>query len=252
MTKEEQMQTGESFASVGPLPGELINGEKRRVRLCGSDARTGLVVGLLLLFFGAYGVESYFAEVYTQVPQRAILRSEGKDVEGTVKRVFETRRAGRFVEYSFSEDGQSYFGKAQIPRGISTSESEKIAIRYLPSDPTINHPAAWEWSAARSLNVVSFAAFFTIAGIVILLYLWRERQILSTGVATWGVVNSCELRKRIYRVSYSFRTDGGEQASGISDSTDPYEVGENVVVVYIRQSPRRNRVYPLVNFNITG
>ena len=58
-------------------------------------------------------------------------------------------------------------------------EADPIAVRYLPSDPTVNHPADWEWSGLEIMDLIPevFMLFFTSVGVIALVALFRNRRL---------------------------------------------------------------------------
>jgi len=231
------------------IPEELVVRDKRKISLSGNDAWFGFIVGILGLILGLYAIGRYCYDLSIQIPEREALRKEGRTITGTVSRISSTRRTGEYVEYSFLILGKTYIGKAHIADGNDDVERNKsIQIRYLPSDPNVNHPAAWEWSAVTGLNVVVFAVIFASIGAFALIFLNREKEILKRGDPVRGKVLRCEPRKSIFRVSYLFTTDEGIQIEGSSENYEQYERGDGIWVLYLPKNPKRNRSYPMLYF----
>jgi hypothetical protein len=95
-----------------------------------------VVVVVLCLGLGGLITANFCLEIHKQIQQRAILRQEGRDTVGSVT----ATHAGH--------------------------EADPIAIRYLPSDPTVNHPADWEWSGLETMDLIPevFMLLFTFSG----------------------------------------------------------------------------------------
>src|SRR5690242_14635570 len=99
-----------------PIPDELLGNDARTVRLVGKNGWYGVFLGIVGICIGVYGLGSYIHEVGIQMPRRIILRDQGREVDGVVTKLDETRHAGVFVHYAFSIDGKSYSGRANVPR----------------------------------------------------------------------------------------------------------------------------------------
>lgn len=248
------MDTDNSADSPLPIPDELLGNDARRVRLAGKNGWYGVFLGVVGICIGVYGLGSYFHEIGVQMPRRAILRGQGREIRGVVTKIDETRHAGLFVDYSFAVGGRSYSGRANVPdraqKGLT--DSGPISIRYLPSNPNINHPAGWEWSALADMNVVPFVVFFALVGVLCLGFVWREREILRRGKPTQGVVIDCEPYWGMYRVSYRFSTDTGELMEGRSQSETSYETDRKILILYLPGNPKRNRSYSLSYFSVVA
>lgn len=249
--KRVEMDQCNSDQIASAIPAELLGRTPRTVALAGSDSWCGLFVAILACALGIYGLASYCLECVEQYPQRAALRAQAKETDGEICNIVTTRHAGTYVEYVFVVNGMRYRGEARIAHtGETFDRFSKIVLRYVPANPVISHPAAWEWSALMDINLALLATCFFAVGCAILIYLLRERGLLRTGIAAKGVVTRCERHKRIYRVSYEFHTHNGDQIDGTSDSEDEYELGTGLWLVYSPKSPKRNRSYPMVNFRV--
>jgi hypothetical protein len=156
------------------------------------------------------------------------------------------------VYYTFVIGGTSFSGKAEIPngQGIALHESDKISVRFLPSNPAINHPDAWEWSPLMSLVPIIFAIISIGFGGAALAILFRERRLVREGTAVPGIVTGCIRKDRGFQVEYAFRTEQGISIRGKSGSTDQFEAGANVWILYLSKNPRRNHLYPLPDYSV--
>ena len=93
---------------------------------------------------------------------RDALRSGSSE---TVGEVVETRKS--VVHYTFSVNGAMFSGNAPMPSGLSPAlrHFDLIPIRYLPANPAVNHPAAWEWNSFRNWPAFFFPFVFYVPGI---------------------------------------------------------------------------------------
>ncbi len=231
---------------AGPLP--------RRARLYSTDGRNLLLIALLFFACGAIFTVSYCAEAIKQTQARAALRSDSAVVAGEVTGFSIGRWAPTVVEYTFTYNGTAYSGKAKEPRSsgpwTAFNESDKIFVRFLPSNPAVNHPAAWEWSALMGLDSIIFQIFLLTMSGVALIVLLRDRKLARDGTPAAGEVVACTPKNRQFQVSYEFCTESGQLIKGESGSRDPYEVGARIWILYIPQNPGRNHSYPLDFFEI--
>jgi hypothetical protein len=161
------------------------------------------------------------------------------------------RYAPMGVSYRFLVDGVTYSGEAKEPAGgTSLEKADEIPIRFLPSNPAINHPDAWEWSPAIGWLYTAGEIFFTAMGGFVFAFFWRDRRLAREGKAAAGVVTSCTRDDRRFDVGYEFCTEDGLPMRGKSDCADEYGVGARVWILYLPQKPRRNQMYPLLFFDV--
>ena len=245
------MNLGSSNHGTPMVPDELTGPLPRKVEMDSTDARFLFAVVLIFLVGGAISCGWYTFNSIKQVHQRAALRSDGREVVGEVTGL-PTGRGTEFVKYSFTFEGKDFSGKARIPghAGIVLHEQDRIVIRFLPSDPTVNHPDAWEWSALMGLGSIGFQIFCAVIVCVALIFLRRERRLAREGKAALGVVTSCTRKDRQFRVDYDFRTEDGIPMTGGSGCKDSYEAGTCIWILYLPQKPQRNRAYPLPDYRI--
>jgi hypothetical protein len=238
-------------------PSELAGPLPRTVTLnFDGDARYLLLIVLLFFFGGAIWLGWKGYDDVQQSQHRAVLRSDGREVVGEVTGFSFGRDRPTTVNYRFTVHGVTYSGSADEPRtpGPSTSlnKSDKILVRFLPSNPAINHPDAWEWSAFIGLEYIAFQVFFMAMGGLALAVLWRDRKLAREGKVAEGVVTSCTRKDRSFRVEYEFRTEDGVPVKGSSDSVDEYGASARIWILYLPQRPRRNHIYPLSFFDVAG
>jgi hypothetical protein len=76
---------------------------------------------------------------------RSTLRKAGVDVSGEITGIEPVPKALDEVDYTFNVNGRTFSGKAPVPARVERNlyESGPLMVRYLPSDPAVNHPAAW-------------------------------------------------------------------------------------------------------------
>lgn len=241
--------------SIEPCPDELTGPTPRKVRInFDGDARYGVLI--VVLFFGGFGTHLGWNcyDGIRQYQQRAELRSEGQDIIGEVTRDFFPRHAPELVKYKFSFRGVQYVGEAKVPSGgrpgTVLNVSDQILVRFLPSNPNVNHPEAWEWSPMIGAVWTAFDVFFTGVACIVLFALLRERKLARFGKAASAVVIGCTADDRLNRIDYEFHPEGGATFRGHKSGRDKFEVGAQIWILYMPQNPRRNSRYPLDFFDV--
>jgi hypothetical protein len=237
-------------------PSELVGQLPRTVTLkLDGDGRYLLIVVLIFFVGGSLWLAWKGYDDVQQFKKRALLRSDGRLVVGQVTGFSYHRHGPTSVNYQFTFDGVTESGSAEEPNaGLGTllHKSDKILVRYLPSNPSMNHPDAWEWSSAIGWDLIAFQVFFWLMGSFALMLLLRGRTLARKGNVASGVVTSCIRKDRFFRTEYEFRTANGAPMKGHTDRKDEYETGATVWVLYLPQRPRRNDLYPVLLFDIVG
>jgi hypothetical protein len=222
--------------------------------LFGDGVKFG-IIAVSLLALVAVSSLWFCADAIKQIKQRAVLQREGREVVGEITR---QRSGSRIsvpsVSYTFTVNGTAFSGWAQMPQNLvgSLRESDHILVRFLPANPAINHPDAWEWSVLLNLESIVFMIFFAIMGSVVMVILSRERRLASEGMPSVGVVTICAPKDRTFWVKYDFSTEVGRSIKGSGYSSSRQEIGASICVLYLPQNPRRNHPYPLPNFRVEG
>lgn len=243
-----------SDKTLSTVPSELQIPVPRKVRFGGTDAPFLIVIATL--FLGAavgFGV-GYSTDAVQQMQRRSELRRNGRSIVGEITRHWFLGRGLSipYVGYSFAVGGTAYSGEAQMPRDstIQFHESDHLVIRYLPSDPTINHPDAWEWHMfmdARSVVIWSISV--TIGNIALVILFW-DRKLVRYGKAVAGTVICCTPNDRLFRLEYKFQTEDGKLMKGHCGCQSSYEAGTHIWVLYLPERPEKNHAYPLSNYRI--
>jgi hypothetical protein len=245
---EEEAESPDSEKQT--YPSELRGPLPRRVQMNSPNASFVLVVVVVCLGLGSIAVGYDCFSILKQIGQRTDLRRDGRDTVGRVS-AMHSGRGGSTVRYTFTANGTNYLGKAQMPNyRLVLHESDQIAVRYLPSDPTVNHPADWEWSGLTDVIPEALALFFVAVGSVALVVLLRDRKLAREGKVAEGIVTDCAADKQQFRVEYQFSTDDGARIEGHSSCSERYEVGACIWIIYLAKKPRRNHSYPLELFRV--
>jgi hypothetical protein len=245
----------EDLSAQEPSLSEINARLPRRVRLYSDEAPKLLFVAVAVLAAAAiwFGCYHYYA---TRVQQREALRYQGRELTAVVTQLL-SAKGGTYVRYTFRVGSVWYQGETKLPRDgrADPSVNQPILVRYLPSDPSVNHPSAWEWSLGWDTVPVlwfvllafgAFAAALITAGTLL-----RERTLAREGLVAEGQVTACSPNRSKFSVEYKFHAEGNVIMEGSNEYSDnEYEVGSSVRVIYLRHHPKTNALYPLSSFYV--
>lgn len=246
------MESTASNSAAFEIPEELTGSLPRPVCLAG-DGVPFIAAIVLIGFFGC-GILCGWAAIENiqEVKHRAILRDEGRVVSGEVTG-FASSRGGTYVKYKFPVHGETFFGEAMMPdRRLILNKADQIPVRFLPSNPQINHPDAWEWSPLKDLPPQIFLLFLFGMGTFAWIAPLRERKLARMGKPVEGRVTNCYRDKSVYRIEYEFCTEDAQEMSGKGYRKDCCEIGASICIIYLPQKPSRNQTYPLSLYSIPG
>jgi hypothetical protein len=227
------------------VPPELSGPLPRRVGLT-DDGRGSRIVIVLLMGLIVIGGLWYCKHVVQQVQQRSALRQDGVEVRGEITFLDRVGRGADIVRYTFAANGETIADKAEVPPQLMRSlrESNFLAVRYLPSNPAINHPTAWEWTLSSEWPMI---VMLLMAGSLfgpISIKFFRAGKVVAYGIPAVGTVTNCRKTGRaVFTVEYGFRTATGKSING-KNSYTPQEIGAPVWILYLPQNPKRNLIYP--------
>ena len=204
----------------------------------------GIVAGLAFtLFFFVLWLVPVGFRAY-DIRTRDVLRREGYEANGEVMKSY-TGRSSVGVEYRFSVDGVSCPGRANMIADDYKVQApgEKILIRYLPNNPSVNQPANWEWFSVWELPfyligpgiLVALAALFIVGS--------RKRKLARMGVVVEGRVTGCAPDRKLFSVYYEFDTEDNIRMEGSTKLSEECEAGSSIPVMYLRSNPKRNDCY---------
>lgn len=233
-------------------PSELFGSLPRKAKIYSTDGRYALAVAVITILGPVLWLGQYCFNDIKQMQQRSLLRSDGHEVIGEVTGLIVERGGVISVNYAFAANGLSYSGEARMPSHFGTvlDKSDKILIRFLPANPDVNHPSAWEWSAWMGLDKALFSLFFIAMGSIAMTMLRRERKLAREGTVVAAIVKSCAPKAGQFQTEYDFYVNDGERMTGRSTSKESFEVGANVWVLYLAARPRRNQLYPLSLYKV--
>ena len=233
------------------VPQELIGSVPREVRLSGDGITLWIVVALLLAWIPIFTIWICF-----QMQNRTALRRDGRVVIGEVTDKYTPVRGSASIRYTFVVDGVTYSGKSNLPFNLRDrfQESGSIPVRFLPGNPSINHPDAWEWSADLYFGAYFYMFIAAISSILLMTKPLRERKLAREGVIGVAEISRCIFLRRsnTFELKYNLKTEDGRSFIGSGVSNSPQQIGANILVLYLHKNPRRNSLYPLRNYLVAG
>jgi len=198
---------------------------------------------MIIMAFPAY-LSCMLFHTWFQVNQtRDALRRESSEVAGVVNQI----KYGKSyrVYYTFVVDGRSFTGHSTMPREIrkNLQDSDPLSIRYLPSNPAVNHPAAWEDSVSIWPGII-FLTLLLASAFMFLKTLREERLLIAKGTPAVALVTKSSSTRSGFLIKYDFRTEDGMVIKGSSGYENCPEIGANICVLYLQQDPSCNQLYP--------
>jgi hypothetical protein len=246
------MDSNAHSAEALAIPSELMGLRPRRVRLSGNSL-LGVTIAAVLLLAGIATGFFIVRKAMQETQQREALREASavignSEALGTIDQLSSYKNS-HSVRYSFiADNGAIYTGKSEVPdrfyAGLHTSDA--LPIRYLPADPTVNHPAAWEQSDYFIWGRLIGSSIFVVSGLFLLLMMRGDRRLVAEGTPVVAVVTSCSGpvgRSVWFSVTYDFRTEDGTEMQGTGKYGSSLEIGTKLVVLYLPQNPQRNGPY---------
>jgi hypothetical protein len=190
----------------------------------------------------------------TQTDARARFERDGVSVQATVTGVTQTKgeHPRRVVSYRYSAPDSEHQGSVRLSEDDrrTIAEGDRLEIVYLRSGPDFS------WIAGDGPGVMPLWLLPLVPILPLLLtglVAWRvrrDRVLLSEGrFATARVVESKKVQhshSHGYRVKYEFTTFSGTTVTGtVERGRSAPAAGTTVTVVYHRENPRWNAIYPL-------
>ncbi len=228
------------------FPAELGGPTPRRVRLT-STGWLNLLAAALFLALGAAGALAIVEQVIHNAATQEALRDRSAESVGQVTDIWTARRR---VSYSFSVDGLTFTGKSEVPtdnlRKLQPGDS--LPIRYIPANPNVNHPTAWEESPYTTLWLLYLPAILSFVGLVFIRRFPVQRQLAVQGIAVRGCIAKTEWNgpsKGQRYADYTFRNASNDEVEiGRCPSDSIYMADLNCWVLYLPTNPRRSEIYP--------
>jgi hypothetical protein len=231
------------------LPPELNRSRPREVRITGAGA---MVRGLgIFLIFVAPLAGLWWGEQLASINRsQDELVSRGQTINAEVVRLWKTsgEKNQAWMAYRFDAGGLSREVKIKTPariwRGLHVGSP--IAVRYLPENPGISHPA--EWQASRFPAWIAWTIGILICALGGFMQ-WRvaaQRGLLENGRAAPGAITKIS-GSRDHRIAhYEFALLNGSVKNGrCRGRRNVGPVGGNVCVVYDPENLKRSCTYPM-------
>ena len=234
------------------VPPELAGPLPRRIRITGSGIM-GVIASVLFLSLAVAGAIWLGARGERTIQQREALRSSGLVTTGEVTLLkHEGRHNTLYADYAFAVDGTTYTGEVIVPDGQKDHirQLDSIPIRYLPVNPEVSHPDAWEESTFSAWGPLFGPVVFAVVGIVSAVSQSRQRKLLAEGQTAEAVVTACSRAKGGFNIRYEYRTAEGERFNSSSVRKDSQGIGAKICVLYMPQQTRRNTLYPLDTYSV--
>jgi hypothetical protein len=226
----------------------------RPVRLTGAGIALLAVAGAMLL--GAVAAGIGLGTVFRrQVKELRLLSEQGVNTDAQIIRLW--RSSGKdqqhLVAYRFTARERAYEARHQVPiRTWQTLRAgSSLPVRYLPSNPKVNHPTGWDDTPMP--NWVPYLVFGELAviAVVLAMLLRRQMQLLTEGRPAPGIVTGHRRTKNGTVIRYEFQLLNGATAKGRGQSRRPPAIGAPICVLYDPENPRRNAPYPLCLVKLT-
>jgi hypothetical protein len=246
------MEAKVSFPANWAPPRELARALPREV----SMSVRGTFMAILSVVFLVATVPLFIFVRNQDLRQAApgeLLRTQGREAQGEVTRLWrQTNPNTPMVTYEFSAGDRRLEGNASVPEKLwnAVRKAGFLPIRYLPSDPSINHPVAWQDPPPPVWLPFFLPAFLVGCSIVLVVSLRRQARLAAEGCPSVGVVTGCYRVKRRWSVRYQFRTKDGVTAKGSSRLDHPLDTGAAICVLHLPENPRRNQIYPLPLYRV--
>ena len=233
---------------IAAFPSELTGTVPRDVRLSASGIAVAVVVSLMAVGALVSAIVMSIATLRAREPrERVTVSAQTLAVE---QRRGEHPR--RIVTYSFEVNGRSFQGRTRLQERDRREflRGTPIPIEYVASDPELSWVVGYEPGGVPpwAVPLLSGALLAAAAGIT-----WRLRRdwvLLSEGRAALARVTSPKKVHRDKHTAYEITTvfqdlSGATHTMRYDASKTPPPVGTLVAIVYHRDNPRWNTVYPL-------
>jgi hypothetical protein len=231
-------------------PAELAGSGTREVRLSGRGIAAAVLAGLLIL---GGPVASIFLERLSgrQTAEQNQLSDEGKDVEARVTRLWRSadKESRPMVTYQFFTEGSMYRKSVKAPLRIwkGLMEGSPLVVRYWPPNPTRSHPRDWVETPMPLWLSLLIGSLLAGLGVWLVFTLRRQWSLLREGRPAPAVVTRYSYAQHGQKaIHYEFPLMGGSLEKGRSGPMRKLPaIGATLCVLYDRDNPRRNALYPL-------
>jgi hypothetical protein len=242
------MDQESALNQTSDLPVELMGPTPRKVRMTWVGWANVFLSAFFIIVGVAFGAALVKKVVHDTAVQDA-LRQGGSDSSGQVtSRLAATRWSGWKVSYTFAANGAFYSGKSNVPKETwnRLRQNDSLPIRFLPSDPNVNHPAGWEEPTFSLLWAVVIPAGMALVGLLLVRRIPFQRRLAVEGIAVRGCVTDWHRRSSAkFTLDYTFRIENSGQAeTGSCPSDRSRRIGSDVWILYLPGNPSRSEIYP--------
>ena len=247
------MDTQVAFPENWTPPRELTRALPRETQLTARGKFMAIMAWILLMAAVplCLWMQSQNAERTSRIE---LLRTQGIETKGEIARLWHSSGKSHtpMVGYAFTANGVRLKGQSSVPGDLwdGIQKAGFLPVRYVPSNPAINHPAAWEESGNPAWLPFFFAAILVAGGGFLLWNLHRQSQVTAEGLPAAGVVTKCFRVKNGWVVRYQFRMKNGTVGSGRDQVYRKLEAGSAVCVLYLPEKPGRCLLYPACSYRV--
>src|ERR1019366_5314842 len=226
----------------------------RPVSLTGGGIALLVVAVLMILGAVAAGI-GLGTTAKRQAKDHRLLQEQGVNTEAQITRVWRSgdKNQQHLVSYRFTVQEREYVARKVVPPRIwqTLKAGSSLPVRFLPSDPKVNHPSEWSDTPMPSWlpYLLSGALVATAFGCTIPLRI--QMRLLTEGRPAPGTVTGHRRTKDGTILRYEFVLLNGATAKGRGQSRRPPAIGAPICVLYDPENPRRNAPYPLTLVKLT-
>lgn len=240
------MDTAYSFPAELTGPVELRGRTPRRVLLTGNGVLVGIAAAILLAL-AATGVVWAGSTAARQRQQNSALHKSGRETQGAITRLHVSSSLESRVSYTFKAGDATYTGNARVPAEMARSLAgfKSLAVLYLPANPAINQPAAWEPSPHLRIALLVAPVIAALLGVMLFILLGIEYRMAAEGRPALAMVSKCTRGRNGYLINYRIRLGDETTIKGRGWCESPQEPGNGIWVLCQPGKSRRSLPYPL-------
>jgi hypothetical protein len=208
------------------------------------------VVSVVFLIAGPTLAVVINRDIQRQNQRDRVLAEQGVETSATITRVWrESDKEGtHMVAYRFVSDGREVTGSSKLYR-IAWSglhSGDPLPIRYLPSDPSVNHPAQRTPGPAPDWIPWMFAGIFIWPPFLFWAMIRRQARLLAEGRPAPATITQIRRAKQLIAY-YEFPLLNGQIMKGRSQVSRraKFEPGATACALYLPDNPKRNALYPM-------
>lgn len=240
------MESAFTMSAELTAPDELKGPTPRRILLTMSGIQMAMAVAILFALAAA-GFVWVSRDAGFQSRRNSDFSQNGRQTTASITRVQHSGSLQPRVDYTFTAGDTTYTGVARVPKQFahSLAASSSLAVLYLPSDPAINRPAAWQPPRRSDLALLVAPVLAALLGLLLFVPLGVEYRMASQGTPVVAVVRECSLARNGFLVRYEFRLQDNSLIKGRGWYKNHQQPGTGIWVMYLPDRPQRNLPYPL-------